>query len=32
MIGDTNPSVPPYDWEKIQVLVDVVQERGAAFE
>lgn len=31
MIGDTNGSVPPYTWETIQVLVDTVRERGAAF-
>ena len=32
MIGDTNPSFPPYRWEMIQALIDVVSERGARFE
>jgi len=31
MIGDTNGSVPPYSWETIQALIDVVRERGAEF-
>lgn len=30
MIGDTNPSFPPYDWKAIQVVIDVVRERGQA--
>ena len=32
MLGDTNPSDPPYEWETIQALIDVVRERGAQFE
>ena len=32
MIGDTNSSVPPYPWETIQALIDVVRERDAVFE
>jgi len=32
MIGDTNPSFPLYEWEKIQTVIDVVRERGAQFE
>ena len=32
MIGDTNPSVPPYKWETIQALIDVVRERDALFQ
>ena len=31
MIGDTNPSVPPYKWPTIQALIDVVRERDALF-
>ena len=31
MIGDTNPSVPSYDWHKIQAVIDVVRQRGQAF-
>jgi len=32
MIGDTNGSVPPYKWETIQTLIDVVRERNAVFD
>ena len=32
LIGDTNGSVPPYDWPTIQALIDVVRERNAVFE
>ncbi|MFH0962699.1 MAG: uroporphyrinogen decarboxylase family protein [Planctomycetota bacterium] len=32
MIGDTNSSVPPYAWEGIQAVIDVVRERGAMFD
>jgi len=32
MIGDTNGSVPPYKWETIQAIIDVVRERNAVFK
>ncbi|MCK4983106.1 MAG: hypothetical protein KAS17_09300 [Victivallaceae bacterium] len=32
MLGDTNTPYPPYPWENIQAMIDVVRDRGRLYE
>ena len=32
MLGDTNPSYPPYPWRNIQTIVDLVRSTGRLYK